>query len=158
MSELFRARGQGGRQEGRRLFDTSVQSLVQDLRTTSVSQRPRHAGLFEAVRRLDAEMDATSRRQLADWVSEQYAQEYGDIPLGFIARCYLGAPYVDHRLSLLQSIVEHYQPQDVVPSPFDRGRTLARLGAYEYIVLYASGLIVPVRVAGSVDVTVGAQA
>jgi hypothetical protein len=119
--------------------------------TRTVTQRPRHSGLFQAMQRLDAQIDQAARRELADWISEQYATDYGDIPLGFVAKCYLGAPYVDHRLDLLHSIAEHYQPADAVPAPFDRARMLARLGSYAFIEVYASGLLVPVRVDGSVD-------
>jgi hypothetical protein len=118
-------------------------------------QKPRHSGLFEAVHRLDAQIDEAGRRELAAWITDQYATDYGDVPLGFLARCYLGPPYVDHRLDLLASIVEHFQPADAVPAPFDRARVLARLSSYEYIEVYGSGTLVPVRVDGSVDVPIG---
>ena len=118
-------------------------------------QRPRHGGLFEAINRLDAQIDEASRRELAAWITDQYATDYGDVPLGFLARCYLGAPYVDHRLDLLQSIAEHFTPGDVVPAPFDRARALARSGSYQFVEVYASGALVPVRVDGSVDTLTG---
>lgn len=119
------------------------------------TQKARHSGLFEAVHRLDTQIDAAARRELASWITDQYATEYGDIPLGFLARCYLGAPYVDHRLDLLQSIAEHYTPDDAVSAPFDRARSLARSNAYEFIEVYGSGTLVPVRVDGTVDTLTG---
>jgi hypothetical protein len=123
--------------------------------TRAISTRPRHSGLFQAVQRLDAQLDEAARRELADWIRDQYATSYGDIPLGFVARCHLGAPYVDHRMDLLHSIVEHYAAGDAVPAPFDRARTLARLSSYEFIEVYGSGVLVPVRVDGSVDAPIG---
>ena len=113
--------------------------------TGRLLRRPRHSGLFTAVHRLDAALDETSRRELAGWIREQYSTEYGDIPLGFLATCYLGPPYGDHRLDLIFSIVEHYAPDDVVPYPFAQARMLVRAGGYAFVELYASGAMVPVR-------------
>ena len=118
-------------------------------------QKARHSGLFEAIHRLDAQIDEASRRELTAWITDQYAKDYGDIPLGFLARCHLGAPYVDHRLDLLQSIAEHFTPDSVVPAPFDRARSLARSSSYEFIEVYASGTLVAVRIDGSVDTSIG---
>ncbi|MGH4020779.1 MAG: hypothetical protein ACRDT0_16450 [Pseudonocardiaceae bacterium] len=123
--------------------NTAPQAL-RDLR------RPRHAGLFEAVHRLDAQLDRASREELASWIRDQYSVEYGDIPVGFVAICHLGPPYVDHRLDLVHSIVEHYGPGDSMPEPFAQARMLARTGAYEFVEVYASGQLVPVRADGSV--------
>jgi hypothetical protein len=164
VSELFRPREADSRSRGRRLFDVGL--APQDLTAHSVApqqtpgvrtvgQRPRHSGLFEAIRRMDLQIDEAARRELAAWIGEQYARDHGDIPLGFLATCYLGAPYVDHRLDLIHSIVEHFQPADAVPTPFDRARPLARLSSYEFIEVYASGVLVPVRVDGSVDIPIG---
>lgn len=158
MSELFRSKEKEVGHKARRSLDVSHASAMtageQQLQRATL-QKPRHSGLFQAVHRLDAQIGEVSRRELAAWISDQYATDYGDIPLGFLARCYLGPPYVDHRLDLLAQIVEHYQPADAVPSPFDRARALARLSAYEFIEVYGSGTLVPVRVDGSVDASIG---
>lgn len=133
---------------------SSTSSLAQ---RSSLAERrkPRHSGLFEAVARLDASIDAAARRELADWIRDQYAQDYPEVPLGFVARCYLGPPFVDHRLSLMQSIVEHYQPADSVPHPFGGARMMARLGSYEFVEVYSNGTFIPVRTDGTVDVSPG---
>ncbi|MEN3608651.1 hypothetical protein [Plantactinospora sp. ZYX-F-223] len=114
------------------------------------ARKPRHSGLFAAVSRLDTEIDPAARAELARWVREQYETEYGDIPLGFMARCYLGPPYVDHRLDLLHDIVEHFAPADGVPEPFAQARMLARNDAYAFVEVYASGEIRPVFADGTV--------
>jgi len=115
-------------------------------------RRPRHAGLFEAVHRIDAQLDEASRRELEGWIGDQYSVEYGDVPLGFVALCHLGPPYVDHRLDLLHSIVEHYGAGDSMPEPFAQARMLARTGAYPFVEVYGSGQIIPVRADGSIVV------
>jgi hypothetical protein len=113
-------------------------------------RKPRHAGLFEAVHRLDAGLDAGMRAQLAEWIRAEYQSEFGDVPLGMFALCHLGPPYIDHRLDLLQSIVEHYAPADAVPEPFNQARMLVRTGAYDFVEVYASGELRPVLKDGSV--------
>lgn len=158
VSELFRYRDQqtglGTRRSLSLGADATSTTQSRQFQRSSL-ERPRHSGLFQAVHRLDAQIDEASRRELSAWITDQYATDYGDVPLGFLSRCYLGPPYVDHRLDLLHSIVEHFAPGDAVPSPFDRARVLARLSSYEYIEVYGSGTLVPIRVDGSVDVAIG---
>jgi hypothetical protein len=113
-------------------------------------RKPRHAGIFEAVHRLDAGLDAAARAQLGAWIRAEYESEFGDVPLGMFALCHLGPPYIDHRLDLWQSIVEHYAPADAVPEPFAQARMLVRTGAYDFVEVYASGELRPVLKDGSV--------
>lgn len=121
--------------------------LAQGLK--GAGRRQRHSGIFAAIHRLDAALDEATRQELAGWIRDQYSTEYGDIPLGFVAQCYLGPPYVDHRLDLIFSIVEHYSPGDVMPDPFAKARMMVRTGGYEFIEVYASGQLVPVLADGS---------
>lgn len=112
--------------------------------------RPRSAPLLEAVRRLDAGLDEQASRSLADWVREQYTTSNGSVPLGFVARCHLGPPYVDHQLNLFHVIVRHFAPAEQMPEPFSAARMLARSGGYTYVEVYADGLILPVLDDGTV--------
>jgi hypothetical protein len=118
--------------------------LARDLR------RPRSAALLAAVHRLDTEISTAAREDLAQWVREAYQVEVGDIPLGFVAQCHLGPPYVDHILDLFQNIVEHYAPADRMPDPYAQARMLVRTGAYAYIEIFGSGEIRPVLPDGTV--------
>jgi hypothetical protein len=111
--------------------------------------RPRHSGLFEAVHRLDARLDETARQELSEWIREEYRGEFGDIPLGLVSTCRLGPPYVDHRLDLFASIIDHFSAAESMPEPFQQARVLARVGAYEFVEVYASGRLVPVRPDGT---------
>ncbi|MGW6690606.1 hypothetical protein [Streptomyces sp. NPDC054961] len=106
--------------------------------------RPRHAGLFEALHRLDAGLSPEALRELTEWIREEYRNEYGDFPVGWIAVCGLGPPYVDHRLDLTMAVLQHYTPADLPPEPYARARTLIRTGAYPLVEVYASGALVPV--------------
>jgi hypothetical protein len=113
--------------------------------------KPRHSGLFEAIRRLDVMGDETERRALADWIRGEYEREYefADVPLGFVATCYLGPPYVDHRLDLSASIVDHFSAAQTMPAPFEEARMNVRSGAYEFVEVYLSGKIISVRADGT---------
>lgn len=111
---------------------------------------PRHAGIFEAIHRIDAHLDDAVRAELAHWIRNEYENEFGDVPLGFVARCHLGPPFVDHRLDLMHSILDHYAPSDPMPQPYAQARTLVRTGAYAFIEIYASGQFRPVLADGSV--------
>jgi hypothetical protein len=120
------------------------------LQSAQLIRASRHAGIFEAVHRLDAGLDEATREQLAKWIRDEYESQFGDVPLGFFARCHLGPPYVDHRLDLWQNIVEHYSAGDTVPEPYARARMLARTGSYDFIEVYASGELRPILEDGSV--------
>ncbi|MFE0516452.1 hypothetical protein [Streptomyces sp. NPDC058964] len=112
--------------------------------------QPRSGQLLDAVRRLDAGLDDQACRSLAEWVREQYTTSYGSVPLGFVARCHLGPPYVDHQLSLFHVIVRHFAPAEQMPEPFSAARMLARSGGYAYVEVHADGLILPVLEDGTV--------
>jgi hypothetical protein len=113
------------------------------------ARKPRHAGIFEAIHRLDGKLDESSRNELSDWIRAEYEREFSDFPLGLVAVCFLGPPYVDHRMDLLRSILDHFSAADRMPEPFEQARMLARVGAYEFIEVYATGRLVPVRPDGT---------
>jgi hypothetical protein len=102
-----------------------------------------------AVHRLDATVDQATRDELARWIQGEYLNEIGDMPLGFVAPCGLGPPYVDHILDLGHTIVNHYASADPMPEPFEQARMLVRSGAYAYAEVYLTGTVVPVLADGS---------
>ncbi|MFJ9027688.1 hypothetical protein ACIRQP_04045 [Streptomyces sp. NPDC102274] len=106
--------------------------------------------LMDSVRRLDAGLNEAAVRELSGWIREQYATSYGDVPVGFVAVCRLGPPFVDHRLSLFHTIIDHFAPGDPMPEPFAAARMLVRSRAYEYVEVYAGGTVLPVLDDGSV--------
>lgn len=139
----------------RRRVETSSGAAAQ--RGPSVAQpshraarKARHAGIFEAVHRMDAGLDPAAREALGRWIRDEYEREYGEVPIGLFAMCHLGAPYVDHRLDLFQSIVEHYTAADAVPPQFAAARILVRTGAYDFIEVYSGGDLKPILKDGSV--------
>ncbi|MFF5443912.1 hypothetical protein [Streptomyces sp. NPDC012888] len=116
--------------------------------TAADRYRERSAALREACARLDAGVDDATRRQLADWIREQYEVHHHGAPVGWVARCLLGPPYVDHTLDLFGSILVHYAPADPMPEPCASARTLARNSAYAWVEVYSDGSLVPVLTDG----------
>ncbi|MET7650932.1 MULTISPECIES: hypothetical protein [unclassified Streptomyces] len=110
--------------------------------------RPGH--LLQAVAGLDAALSEDAFREHAQWLREQYLAGYGAAPLGFVARCHLGHPYVDHRLALDGHILDHFAAGHPMPEPFAAARSLARSEAYAFIEVYDGGLLLPVLADGDV--------
>jgi hypothetical protein len=96
-------------------------------------------------------LDEATRHEVAKWIGEQYVAEYGSALLGMVAVCYLGPPYVDHRLDLFGGIIDHFAASEPMPAPYEAARMLARSGAYAFVEIHSDGRIVPVTDDGSVS-------
>jgi hypothetical protein len=114
-------------------------------------RRPRSPALIAAVRRLDVTVDEMAAKELAGWIRDEYHREFGadDVPLGFVAVCYLGPPRVEHRLDLTHTIVGHFSAAQAMPEPFQGCRMLVRSGIYEYVEVYLSGQVIPIHADGT---------
>lgn len=141
------------REQGRQTNAPATRQTTQGSNTRSAEQRtaaralrkPRGAALLDAVRQLDSGLDEAAGKALAEQISALYAKDFGgSVPIGLLGTCYLGAPYVDHRLNLIEQIVEHYTPGSAVPDPYAAARPLVRTGAYAYVEVYSDGQVVPV--------------
>jgi len=104
----------------------------------------RSKAYIDAARRLDAGTHHQDQAAL-DALVEAIASEFPELtidqrPLGFVSRCYLGAPYVVHVCDLAGSIVEHYESSRPMPAPFERARSLALHSAYAFVEVYADTL------------------
>jgi hypothetical protein len=102
---------------------------------------PRSSRYLRNLARLDApdaaELDASE-------VIEVIETEFGlgeTVPLGCVARCYLGPPYEVHVLDLAGGVVEHYFGSQPLPTPFERARRLALHDAYVAIEVYPDRLV-----------------
>ena len=105
---------------------------------------PRSHEVMQAVRNLDMTQDAAYRANLISWIEQAYIDRMGGLLVGLFARCHLGEPYIDHRMTVAGRIVEHYTPSDTVPDLYREARALARSPVYAYIEVYGDGELVPV--------------
>lgn len=105
--------------------------------------------LVEVITTIDTSMDPATQKALMEWIREAYSQRGGGVPIGLFAKCYLGAPYIDHRLSLAADIIEHFTGDQFVPPPFGAARSLVKSDAYEFVEVYDDGAVIAVRRDGS---------
>ena len=156
----FRQRPQKTEVTGGSLFDSATfkESFARKSaqasptgRALQSTQKPRSAELIAAIHQIDASIDDAVNRDLADWIRDEYQQQFGsdDIPLGFVAVCYLGPPRVEHQLNLMHRITGHFSAAQPMPQPFQQCRMLVRSGSYEYVEVYASGQTIPIRADGT---------
>lgn len=106
---------------------------------------PRSQELLDAIARIDTETNALAAQEIMEWVRSQYEERGGGEILGLFSKCYLGAPFVDHVMTLTGLICEHYRWEDTVPGAYVLARNLAANPAYEYVEVYSDGALVPVR-------------
>jgi len=63
------------------------------------------------------------------------------LPLGIVARCYLGAPFEVHTLDCSGCIIEHYKSFEALPTLLEKARSLALHPSYVFIEVYANRLV-----------------
>jgi hypothetical protein len=111
---------------------------------------PRSRRTLDTVTALDTGVSDDEITHHIEEIRRMYACDHDGAPTGFLARCRLGPPYVDHRLDLTHAVVAHFTAADTVPDPFAAARMLARSKSYAYIEIYSDGMIVPVLRDGTV--------
>ncbi len=63
------------------------------------------------------------------------------LPVGIVAKCYLGAPHEVHTLDRQGMIIRHYKSFEALPPLLERARSLALYPGYAFIEVYADKLI-----------------
>ena len=110
--------------------------------------RRRSGDLLGAIQRLDVATTDEDRRELLEFITGLYEQ-HGGIPVGLFAKCWLGAPYLDHIVSFEGEVVRHFKETETVPEEYAMARPLARNDAYAFIEVYSDGAVIPIRNDGS---------
>lgn len=82
-------------------------------------------------------------KELMDIVNEEFGTaELASLPLGIVARCYLGENYEVHILDLSGSnIIKHFRDSEVMPPDFEKARGLALHNIYCFVEVYTDKLI-----------------
>lgn len=66
----------------------------------------------------------------------------GDLPIGIVAKCYLGEAYEVHTLSFIgQEIITHYKSNEFLPQELEKARTLANNPHYAFVEVYKDKII-----------------
>lgn len=108
-------------------------------------RQKRSSRYIEALTRLDAGTH-TPGTQAAQDLLAAIREELPDVsvdalPLGIVAKCYLGAPHEVHTLECSGSIIRHYKTGEALPHLMERARSLAQHPGYAFIEVYSTKLI-----------------
>lgn len=107
-------------------------------------RQKRSSAYLEALQRLDAgahHHDRSGLEALLEAISAEFPDlGLDDRPIGLVARCHLGPPYVVHMCDLDGDIVEHFPPTKSMPHPFEGARSLALHPSYAFIEVYRHSL------------------
>ncbi|MCV7262964.1 hypothetical protein H7J82_08045 [Mycolicibacterium poriferae] len=106
--------------------------------------KPRRDELLQALTQIDTSVDQVAQAQIMQWIREEYEARQGGQVIGMFAKCYLGPPFVDHKLDLFGSILQHFSPSEDPGYPYSQARGLVRSGSYAFIEIYSDGKIVPI--------------
>ncbi|MCD8050039.1 MAG: hypothetical protein LUG52_10720 [Clostridia bacterium] len=103
-------------------------------------RKPRSKEYMAAIGKLDAGGHVHNQNkvnEIIDAIQSEFPEvTLSGILLGIVSKCYLGAPYEVHTLSISGSIIEHYQSGQSLPGDFEKARSIAYRGGYEFVEVY----------------------
>lgn len=111
----------------------------------SQRMKRRSSELRLAIGKLDTSLDPRANAEIMNLIRNDFDARQGGALIGLFARCYLGPPYIDHKLDIYGNICQHYVASETVEFPYHHARALVRSDAYAFVELYSDGSIVPVR-------------
>jgi len=87
--------------------------------------------------------DTKGMNELMQAIQEEFGTaELASLPLGIIAKCFLGHPYEVHTLDLSGSqIIKHYKATEIMEADFEKARTVAQHNAYAMVEIYKDKII-----------------
>jgi hypothetical protein len=120
-----------------------------DLSTGFISDRDilkkRSKKYLDLIAGLDSKTlsDTKGMNQLIKAIQEEFGTvELVSLPLGIIAKCFLGHPYEVHTLDLSGSqIIKHYKSSETMEPDFEKARAVAQHNAYAMVEVYKDKII-----------------
>lgn len=105
----------------------------------------RSKAYIESLQKLDAG-GHTNNREALDSLLAAIQRELPEIsidhlPVGIVAKCYLGVPHEVHTLDRQGMIIRHYKSFEALPPLLERARSLAMHPNYAFIEVYPDKLI-----------------
>lgn len=81
--------------------------------------------------------------ELINAIQEEFGTaDVASLPLGIVAKCFLGHPHEVHTLDLSgHQIIKHYKIGELLPGDFEKARTLAKHNAYAFVEVYQDKLV-----------------
>lgn len=116
------------------------QPQIDKLSLDRLLRKSRSKEYMDAIHQLDAGGHVHNKKEVNEIIntikSEFPDVDINGILLGFVAKCYLGAPYEAHILDLAGEIIEHYKRGETLPGGLDKAKSIALHGGYDFIEVY----------------------
>ena len=116
------------------------QAQIDKLSLDRLLRKSRSKEYMDAIHQLDAGGHVHNKKEVNEIIntikSEFPDVDINGILLGFVAKCYLGAPYEAHTLDLVGEIIEHYKRGETLPGGLDKAKSIALHGGYDFIEVY----------------------
>lgn len=116
------------------------QPQIDKLSLDRLLRKSRSKEYMDAIHQLDAGGHVHNKKEVNEIIntikSEFPDVDINGILLGFVAKCYLGAPYEAHTLDLVGEIIEHYKRGEPLPGGLDKAKSIALHGGYDFIEVY----------------------
>lgn len=100
---------------------------------------------MDMIAKLDATTltDTKGMQELMNAIQEEFGTaELSNLPMGIVAKCFLGHPHEVHTLDLVgHQIIRHYKIGEPLPNDFEKARTLAKHNAYAFVEVYRDKII-----------------
>jgi hypothetical protein len=100
---------------------------------------------MELISGLDAKTltDTKGMADLMNAIQEEFGTaDIANLPLGILAKCFLGHPHEVHTLDLsVNLIIKHYKISEPLPEGFEKARILAKHNAYVFVEIYRDKII-----------------
>ena len=116
------------------------QPQIDRLSLDRLLRKSRSKEYMDAIHQLDAGGHVHNKKEVNEIIntikSEFPDVDINGILLGFVAKCYLGAPYEAHTLDLVGEIIEHYKRGETLPGGLDKAKSIALHGGYDFIEVY----------------------
>ena len=116
------------------------QPQIDKLSLDRLLRKSRSKEYMDAIHQLDAGGHVHNIKEVNEIIntikSEFPDVDINGILLGFVAKCYLGAPYEVHTLDLVGEIIEHYKRGETLPGGLDKAKSIALHGGYDFIEVY----------------------
>lgn len=107
--------------------------------------KKRSARYMELISGLDAKTltDTKGITNLIQTIQDEFGTaDIANLPIGVLAKCFLGHPYEVHTLDLAgNQIVKHFKINETLPDGFEKARGLAKHNAYAFVEIYRDKVI-----------------
>lgn len=120
---------------------TQQTQQMDKMKLDRILRAPRSKAYMDALHKLDAG-GHTNNQQKVDAIINAIKAEFPEVTLagillGYVSKCYLGAPYEVHSMDMAGHIIEHYQAGETLPNGMEKARSIAIRGSYDTIEVYS---------------------